>query len=35
MGYVSVDYEGEKDSFRIEMKYIKKWSFFIAERLHS
>jgi hypothetical protein len=24
MGYVSVDYEGEKDSFRIEMKYIKK-----------
>ena len=24
MAYASVDYEGEKDSFRIEMKYMKK-----------
>lgn len=24
MGYSSVDYEGDKDIFRIEMKYVKK-----------
>jgi hypothetical protein len=27
MDYSSVDYEGEKDLFRVELKFYKKWSF--------